>query len=162
MSQAGIISSGGGGGGTIISVSATSDNTNTAAGIYATTVANAATVILSNRLAGTGTTVGATTADLITFALGATPGVYTLETTVSGFESTTPAGCGYNVFGTVRTTGAAATLVGTPDKIVNEEAALTLCDISMVVSGNNVIIRATGTVGLTTNWNAVGYYVLRT
>lgn len=160
MSQSGTRSSGGGG--TIVSVSATSDSTNTAEGIYATTVANAATVILSNRVTGTGSTVGATTADLITFALGATPGVFTLETSVSGFETTTPAGCGYNIFGTVRTTGAAATLVGTPDKIVNEEAALTLCDVNMVVSGNNVIIRATGTVGLTSGWNAVGYYVLRT
>lgn len=120
------------------------------------------TVLLTNRVQGSGSTIGAVTTDLVTFALGATPGTYTFEVNTSAFESTTPASAGYSLFGTVRTTGAAAVLVGTPDKIVNEEAALTGCDINLVVSGNNAIIRSTGTAGLTVGWNSVGYYVLRT
>lgn len=131
-------------------------------GISTSGAGDTVTILLTNRLEGSGSTVGAVTDDLITFALGATPGTFTIEVNVAGFESTTPAGCGYSIFGTVRTDGAAATLVGTPDKIVNEEAALTGCDCTIVVSGNNAIVRATGTAGLTVSWEAVGYYVQRT
>lgn len=144
----------------LFTVDTTVNNNN---GIQSTAAGATVTTQLTNRLQGTGSTVDTGTADLITFSLGATPGVYTFEINAAGFESTTPAGCGYSVFGTARTTGAAASIIGTPDKIVNEEAALTSCDISMVASGNDVIIRATGSGGgLTVNWNAVGYYVLRT
>ena len=148
-----------------LNVLANDTTANDADGITTTGSGSTVTVLLTNRLQGTGSTVGAVTADLITFSLGATAGVFTFEVNVSGFESTTPAGCGYSIFGTARTNGGGApvaTLIGTPDKIVNEDAALTTSDCNMIVSGNNVIIRATGTAALTTNWNAVGYYVLRT
>lgn len=116
-------------------------------------------VELTNRLQGTGSTVGAVTTDLVTFSLGATPATYVIEANFVAFESTTPAGAGYSLFGTVRTTGAAASLVGTPDKINNENAALVPSTADIVVSGNNVILRVLGTVGLTVNWAVVGYYV---
>ncbi len=113
---------------------------------------------LTNRVQGDGSTNQATTTDIITFSAGATPGTYTFECRVSAFESTTPAGAGYSLFGTVRTTGAAAVLIGTPDKIVNEEATLTAANADIVVSGNNIIVRVTGVLGLIINWNAVGLY----
>lgn len=122
------------------------------------------TVTLSNRLRGSGTTIGAVTTDLVTFPLtgptiGTVPGAIVIDAQVVAFESTTPASAGYALFGTVRGTGAATVLVGTPDKIVNEEAALATADANIVVSGNNVIIRVTGVVGLTLNWNVVATYV---
>ncbi len=120
---------------------------------------NTLTVQLTNRLQGTGSTIGAVTADLVTFSLGATPATYVVEANFAAFESTTPAGAGYSLFGTVRTTGGAASIVGTPDKINNEDAALTACNADYVVSGNNLILRVTGTVGLTVDWSSVGYYV---
>jgi len=120
---------------------------------------NTLTVQLTNRLQNTGTTVDAATTDLVTFDLGATPATYVIEANFVAFESTTPAGAGYSLFGTVRTTGAAATLVGTPDKINNENAALIPSTADIVVSGNDVILRATGTLGFTVNWAVVGYYV---
>jgi len=120
---------------------------------------NTLTVQLTNRLQGTGSTVGAVTTDLVTFSLGATPATYVIEANFAAFEPTTPAGAGYSLFGTVRTTGAAASLVGTPDKINNENAALTSCNADIVVSANNVILRVTGTAGLTVDWAVVGYYV---
>lgn len=139
-------------------------NANNDNGIRSTATGSTVTYQLTNRLQGSGSTIGAVTADLITFSLGSTAGVFTFEVNVAGFESTTPAGCGYSIFGTARTDGGGApvaTLIGTPDKIVNEDAALNTSDCNLIVSGNNVIIRATGTALLTTNWNAVGYYVLR-
>ncbi len=116
-------------------------------------------VLLTNRLRGTGSTVGAVTTDLVTFSLGSTPGTFIIDANFCAFESTTPAGAGYSLFGTVRTTGAAASLVGTPDKINNEDAALIACNSDIVVSGNNVILRVTGTAGLTINWVVVATYV---
>lgn len=177
MSQAGAISGGGGpvtpttydaDSGTaspiadVLEIIGGDTTANTADGIRTTGATNVITVQLTNRIQGSGSTVGAVTTDLSTIALGATPGTYTIEARISGFESTTPAGAGYSVFGTVRTTGAAATLVGTPDKIINEEAALNACDATIVVSANNAIIRVTGTAGLTVAWNAVCLYTLVT
>ena len=115
---------------------------------------NTITFSLDGYTKGIGQTIGAVTADLITLALGATPTTYIVEAKIAGFESTTPAGCGYNIICTARTTGAAASLVGTQDKIVEEEAALAACDVNFVVAANTLILRATGTAGLTINWSS--------
>jgi hypothetical protein len=120
---------------------------------------NILTIQLTNRLQGSGSTSGAVTTDLVTFALDSTPATYVVEANFSAFESTTPSGAGYSLFGTVRTTGIAASLVGTPDKINNEDAALVAANADFVVSGNNLILRVTGVVGLNINWSIVGYYV---
>ena len=112
-------------------------------------------------ITGTGTTVGAVTADIITIPLGSTPGVYTFDGQIAGFESTTPAGTGYTIVGSVRTTGAAATLC--PNQAVDhfEEDALVDCTGSLVASGNNAIFRVTGAAGLTISWKGSAEYVFR-
>jgi len=173
---------GGGGGGSPVqtltgdsggAVPPTANNINTLGNDSTVNNANGITIIgnpgtstltttLTNRLQGTGTTVGATTADLVTFPLGATPATYVVEANFAAFESTTPAGAGYSLFGTVRTTGVAASIVGTPDKINNENTALIPSNADFVVSGNNLILRVTGTAALTINWSTVGYYVMVT
>ena len=136
-------------------------STNSANGIQTdgSSGSNTLTIELTNRLRGSGTTVGATNTNLVIFALGATPATYIIDANFAGFEPTTPAGVGYSLFGSVRTDGATATLVGTPDKIKNEEAALAACDANIVVSGNNVILQVTGTAGLTVDWVVVATYV---
>lgn len=119
---------------------------------------NTLTVQLTNRLQGTTTTVGAVTGDAITFALGATPGTYAIEVRVAGFEATTPAGVGYSLFGSIRTTGAAGSIIGTVDRINNEDPALVTANATIIASANNAIIQVTGVAGLTLNWSAVGLY----
>lgn len=104
---------------------------------------------------GSGTTGGAVTLDLITFPMGALATVRTFDIMIVGFNTTTPSGVGYEIFGTVRTTGAAAILVGTPDKVLNEEAASITADANLVVSGNNAVVRVTGAAGQTINWRAI-------
>lgn len=120
---------------------------------------NTLTIQLTNRLQGTGTTVGATTADLVTFSLGATPGAYNFELKVIGFDAATPSATGFTILGTMRTSGAASALVGTPDETVIEDVAMLTSDVDMVASGNNLIIRSTGVAGLTIDWNVVATYV---
>ena len=97
---------------------------------------------------GSGKTIGAVTDDLITFDLGSTAGSYSIQVRAVGFESSTPAGCVYQIDGGVRTTGAAATLIGQTAE-VQEEAALTAATVELVVSGNDLIVRATGVAALT-------------
>lgn len=118
-------------------------------------------VSLANDTQGTGQTIGATTADIITFPLGATPGTYAFEGRVSGFNASTPASCAFQIFGTVRTTGAAGVLVGVPDYVSNDEAAVNGADAEIVVSGNNAIIRVTGVLALTIDWAADLQYTFR-
>lgn len=107
---------------------------------------------------GTGSTVGAVTDDVVTFALGATPGTYQIEASVVGFESTTPAGTGFRLFAAFRTDGASATLCNTVDSAENAEAALSGADATLVASGNNAILRVTGVAALTISWKAKLFY----
>jgi len=137
----------------------TTENNNNGIRTDGSSGSNTLTVQLTNRLQGTGTTVGATTADLVTFSLGATPGAYNFELKVVGYTTTGPAATGFTILGTMRTNGAAATLVGTPDETVIEDVAMLTADVDMVASANNLIIRSTGIAGVTIDWNVVAYYV---
>ena len=119
-------------------------------------------VELTNRVQGITSTIGAVTADVITLDLGATPGTFTFEVTVSGFDSATPAGCGYRMFFAFRTDGVSATLIQDTDRISHEEAAVTAANAIAVASGNNAIVRVTGVAALTLNWSADGEYTLAT
>lgn len=126
-------------------------------GISTTGSGNTVTVVLQNRVQGTTSTVGAVTGDVITFAMGATPGTYRFDIQVAGFESTTPAGAGFGVQVCARTTGAAATLIDS-DVTPQTESALDDTSCVGVASANNIIIRVTGQAGLTVSWAASGYY----
>ena len=102
---------------------------------------------------GTGQTIGAVTADILTIPLGGSAGTQQFEARVKGFEATTPAGCGYNVYGTFTTTGGIATLVGVQD-VFNESPALVTADAYFIASGNNAVLQVLGVAGLTIDWTA--------
>jgi len=131
----------------------------TKGGVVGTGTSNEVDVVITNRLQGTGTTIGATTADLVTFSLGAVAGAYTFSIDTIGFDAVTPSATGFKIQGTMRTDGATATLVGVPDETVIEDVGMLSADVSMVASGNNLIIRVLGVAGLTINWNTVSLYV---
>ena len=115
---------------------------------------NTITFTVDGLTVATAQTIGAVTADPITINLGATPTTYIIEAKIAGFENTTPAGCAYNLICSARTTGAAASIVGIQDKYVTEDAALVACDANFVAAGNTIIVRVTGTAGLTVRWKA--------
>jgi hypothetical protein len=102
---------------------------------------------------GTATTVGATTANIITIPLGGTPGTFQFEARVKAFESTTPTGAGYNVFATFITDGTTATLIGNQDTF-NESTTLDTADSYFLASGNNAVLQVLGVTALTINWVA--------
>lgn len=128
-------------------------------GSPATPNPNEVDISLTNRIRGTVTTANATPTTLSTFALGATPGVYNFDIQIAGFDSMDTAGCGYFISGSVRTTGASAVVVGTPDKITNEEASTVACDANLIVSGNNAIVQVTGIAGKNIDWKSLSQYI---
>lgn len=122
------------------------------------------TISIQNATTNNAITVGAVTADIITVPLSmAINQTYTFDIRVAGICAGLPGGVGYNLFGTVRTDGAGlgatAFLVGTVDKIVNEDVGMTAADTNLIVSGNNAIIRVLGVAGLTIDWGAFAVYV---
>lgn len=139
----------------IFSDSDTTDNTN---GIKTKQLAvDTVGIILTNRFDGSALTVDATNQDIIVFDMG-TAGTYMFEFRLAAFEASTPAGAGYFITGTVRTDGAAGTIINVVDAQSDEEAALATADWNVVFSGNNFILRVTGVAGLTIYWSTVGLY----
>ncbi len=183
MSQAGILNvAGGGGGGTPIqtltgddsiavpptannifllggSTSVTNDHGIVTSGNAGTSTE---TVSLSNRIQNRITTTDAADHTLITFALSASAAAYTFDIEIAAYDFTDDLAAGYSIFGTVRSTASTAVLIGTPDKIVNEEGIMTTCNARLDVSGNNAIIIVNGLAGKTINWNGVATYVVQT
>jgi hypothetical protein len=115
---------------------------------------NSITINNDTQIEGTAQTVGAVTADVITFALGGTAGVYVFEGRVAGFNTTDTAGGGYFVVGAVRTTGAAGVEIASEVTDDLEEANMAAADIAFVVAGNDVILRVTGIAAKTIEWSA--------
>lgn len=114
-------------------------------------------VVLTNRLQGSGTTVGTGTSDIITF-IPTVIGTYCIEYRIAAYNMTSTIGAGYSLFGAIRFDGANSTICDTFDEINNEEGTMSSSDISVVVAGANVILRATGYLGQTINWSSVALY----
>jgi hypothetical protein len=138
--------------------STTANNANGIRVVANPTGSNNEVVQLTNRETGTTTTAGATSSNVLTLPLGAVPGVYTFDISIAGFNASTPAGCGFTIVGSARTTGAAATLVPTQAVDHFEEAALIGCTALLAVSGNNAVVTVTGVPLLNIDWNGVLNY----
>jgi hypothetical protein len=129
----------------------------TKGGVVGTGTSNEVDVVITNRIQGTTTTAGAATAAIVTFTPSVV-GTYAIEARVAAYNTTATLGAGYSVFGTIRFDGANANLCGTPDKIVNEEGAMSSAHCTMTVSGGSVLINGVGYAAQTINWSAVGLY----
>ena len=134
----------------------TANNVN---GMQTTAAGNTVTIELTNRLQGTGATVGAVTADIVTFALGVSATVYRFNFDVVGRETTTGDGLGYLVLGTAKTDGITASIVATVYTDDDEAAALLGASITLVAVGNTVVLRSTGVAATNISYSAVGKYV---
>ena len=126
----------------------------TKGGVAGTGTANEVDVVITNRATGQVTTTDATPTTIITFPLGATPGVFYARGNIVAYDLTDVAGGAYDFSTGARTTGAAGTELGTEYKDVFEEAAMATADFNIVVSGNNLIVQVVGIAAKTINWNA--------
>lgn len=107
---------------------------------------------LLHSISGTGTTIDVATSDLITYALRNVAAVYQFQALVSGISATGSA-FGTELIGVIKTNGAAATIVGTVDQTVNKDLAISGASVAALASGNDLVIRATGSLGAVINWN---------
>lgn len=129
----------------------------TKGGVAGTGTANEVDIVITNRLQGTGTTIGAVTADIVTFSP-TIIGTYAIEFRIAAFNTTSTLGSGSSVFGAIRYNGAAVTICDIFDEINNDEGGMSATDIAVVASGGSAILRVTGYALQTINWSAVGLY----
>lgn len=127
--------------------------------------ANTLTVYFSNFVKDTTTTVDAATDNVLSLPLGAIPGVYTVDVKITGYTAAgvgAPLGTGYAIVGAVRTNGTTAILTGSQAIDHFEEGVLIAGDAILSVSGNNLNVAVTGTLGYTINWTATLEYLFGT
>lgn len=119
---------------------------------------NTLTVQLTNRLQGAISTIDATPTTIITFALGATPAVFTLDGFISALNNTVASGAGYFFSAAVRTNGAAAIDLGHEFTSVFQEVAMSTAAVAVGVSGNNLVITVTGIAATAIDWLSQATY----
>ena len=127
-------------------------------GVTTTAAGNTVTTSLRYRFEGTTTTVGAVTSTAVTLPLGATPGTYTLDVAIAGFDAVNNLSIGYTLVGAVRTTGAAAVLIAGQALDEFEEVALAAADAVIFSGANDALINVLGVAGHTINWKVAGTY----
>lgn len=142
----------------VLTLNAASVSTNDVSGIQAAAIGSTVVYELTNRIQGSGTTVdGSTPVQLYSFPLGTTPGVYQFTTTLVAYNTTDSIGAGYTSYRTVRTTGAEGVLIDAFISSIGEEGAMTGISVVNSISGNNVVLSATGLTD-----KIIDYYALTT
>ncbi len=121
--------------------------------------ATLSTTVSSDNISETGTITGAVTGDIITFNLGAVAAVYRFQFLATGRDTVSGDGVGYTIDASIRTDGAAATMIQTPFGDADEDASLSAASMDVIASGNTVILRGTGVAGRTINYSALGSFV---
>ena len=126
-------------------------------GISTSASGNTITITLSSQITGTGTTIGATTADLITVTPTDLKG-FSIQCLVSGYDLVNNQTIGGELLGVGRK-NVTVSIIGTPDKTEERDAALAAGTYDLVASGGNFIVRVTGVAGRTISWGARLNYV---
>lgn len=126
--------------------------------VIGTPLTSTLTISLTNYIEGTATTVGATTATVLSIPMSDTT-VTTVSAELSGYESTLPGGVGSSLTASFIRSGAGATLIDAPDDFQNISPSLSAASYSISGSGNNIILTVTGQAGVTINWRAIARLV---
>jgi|ERR1700754_4522317 len=115
-------------------------------------------VQLTNRIQGFISTNDATPTTIITFPMGATPGVYKFDGNIEAFNTTDVAGAAYGFQIAIRTTGAAGTVIGVSFDDDFEEAAMAAANFTVTASGNNYLVQVIGIAGKAIDWRCLTTY----
>ncbi len=145
----------------IVNANDSTENNNngiiTKGGVVGTGTSNEVDVIITNRVQGSTTTIGATTSTIISF----TPtviGTYAFEFRISAYNTTSLLGGGASLFGAIRFDGVNSNICDLFDEINNDEGSMSNTDLSVSSSGASMLLQATGYAAQTINWAAVGLY----
>lgn len=141
----------------------TENNTNgviTKGGVAGTGTANEVDIVLTNRITGSATTTNAVTpVTVFTFSLGATPATYLFTINIVAYNVTSSLSAGYVDFATVRTTGAAGSLISNSPSVISEEGVMNGVIVTPTISGNNLELDVIGLAASTIDWLALVTYI---
>jgi len=150
----------------IISVSAAAgivDSVTGINGVVASPTTGNVVVQLANRVEGTTITSDGAgqTQTVYTIPLGSTPGTYVFSNQIVVFDVTDSLGAGYVSYTNARTTGTAASLIGSSLVLESEEGILSGLVVNGVVDpvGNTFSIEVTGIATKTIHYRAVTTYI---
>lgn len=147
----------------IIIFAETSLATNTKDGFQVAASGNTVTYSLTNRFDGSVNTADATPTTVASLDLSTIgTGVFTFDVQIAGFDVTDNEGLGYAIFGTIKNIGGVLSVIGTPDKINNEDTLpvnITAADANLTVSGTSAIVQVTGIAAKDIHWRAVATFV---
>lgn len=118
---------------------------------------NTLTISNTQQFEATITTNNAVATEIYSLPLGAVAGTVAIDVDVFCFNASGSKGGSLNLFGAVRTTGAAGTLIGVNNSLNVLESGFAV-SATIDVSGNNASIQVTGSGTLSINWKANGYF----
>jgi hypothetical protein len=130
--------------------------------VTGTPLTNTLTIQLTNRTTAQITTNDDTLQTLLSFPLGATPGMYTVVGEITAYDTTLIAGGSYPFQFSVRTDGVTGTDIGSQFNNIFEDPSMEDTTITIDVSGNNLVISIEGIAGSTINWDVLINYRFRT
>ena len=134
--------------------------TSTVNGIQTSASGSTVTIQLTNALYGSATLTGVGPTTLVTLPLNA-GSVYRIYFQVTGRDTTSGDGVGYDVWGSIKRVGSgAAVIIQSPFIDTDEDVTLNTGSINLIASGNNAVLQVTGVVGRTIAYNATGYYTV--
>lgn len=134
-------------------------NVNGSNGIKTSGTGSTVTISIQNGITSNTTTTNNETVTITSIPLSSSTQVYSFDIRVAAYRTSGGAGAGFNIWGTVRTNGTTASLVGTPDKVVNLDPLLSSANSNLSVSGNNAIITVTGVSAIPMQWGSFSVYV---
>lgn len=143
-----------------INFAATVTSANTSNGFVVNATGSTVTYTVTNTIIGSATTTdNVTPVQLFNFPLGTTPGVYNFLFKTVAFNVTDGTGAVYQQSFGRRTDGANVFSFGDFDLFENEEG--TMQNVLLVIgsSGNAIKFTATGLLGKTIHWSAIGTYL---
>lgn len=117
-------------------------------------------ISLQNSTIGQATTIGATTADLITVDL-TVAGTYTFESRIAAYATSGGNGLGMSRIATFLSDGVTATIIDDSDGFDHTSIPLIDTEANYVSSGRNAVLRVLGEAGFTINWGGFQAYVFR-
>lgn len=149
----------GGGGSGITNVTANQSSLNTDQGISASVVGTTANILLTNRITGQVSTTDDTPTTILAFGLGASAAVYTFKITATA-KTDTGDGASYVYFASIKTDGAAATVIGSSTPTYFEDAVFNSTDESVLVTAsvNTILIQVVGVAATNISWDCLAEY----
>lgn len=115
--------------------------------------------LLQQTLIGTATTTGNATANINVTIPVPTNSTISVRANIAGWDGTSNLGVGGELLASARNVAGIVTIISTPDRTINFDAAINDANWTLIASGTNVLVQVKGTAKVPgsdiINWRAV-------